>query len=109
MLTVIIGKNSNLSKELSKNIENVILVSSLDVIDELNSISIPQDKKLNIIFNNFQTATQLNNIENPIEYIERSIVVTTKVLDYIKDNSWNINKIIYQFMVIISYVMSKMS
>jgi len=95
MITIIIGKNSNLSKELSKNIENIILVSSLDVIDELNSISIPKEKKVNIIFNNFQTATKLNNIENPIEYIERSIGVTAKVLDYIKDSSWNINKIIY--------------
>jgi len=95
MLTIIIGKNSNLSKELSKNIENTILVSSLDVIDELNSISIPKEKKVNIIFNNFQTAIKLNNIENPIEYIERSIVVTAKVLDYIKNSSWDINKIIY--------------
>jgi len=93
MITIIIGKNSNLSKELSKNIENIILVSSLDVIDEL--ISIPKEKKVNIIFNNFQTATKLNNIENPIEYIERSIGVTAKVLDYIKYSSWDINKIIY--------------
>jgi len=95
MMTIIIGKNSNLSKELSKSIENVILVSSLNIIDELNSISIPKEKKINIIFNNFQTATKLNNIENPIEYIERSIMVTAKVLDYIKHNSLDINKIIY--------------
>jgi len=95
MITIIIGKNSNLSKELSKNIENVILVSSLDVIDGLSGISIPKDEKVNIIFNNFQTATKLNSIENPIEYIERSIGVTAKVLDYIKSSSCNINKIIY--------------
>ena len=95
MTTIIIGKNSNLSKELSKSIENVILVSSLNVIDELNSISISKEKKVNVIFNNFQTATKLNSIENPVEYIERSIVVTVKVLDYIKHNNLDINKIIY--------------
>jgi len=95
MLTIIIGKNSNLSKELSQNIENIILVTSLDVINELNGISIPKEEKVNIIFNNFQTAIKLNSIENPIEYIERSIGVTVKVLDFIKHNSWDINKIIY--------------
>jgi len=95
MRTIIIGKKSNLSKQLSCSIDNVILISSMSVIDSINELNLSTDESVNIIFNNFQTASKLNSLENPIEYIERSIMVTAKVLDFIQSNNLSINKIIY--------------
>jgi UDP-glucose 4-epimerase len=50
---------------------------------------------INVIFNNFQVSTKLNNLNNPAEYIGRSIMTTANVLNYIKDGNLPINKIIY--------------
>ena len=94
MINIIIGKNSNLSKYLAKNIDNSYRVSSQNIDSEINSINL-SDSKINIIFNNFQVSTKLNDLSNPAEYINRSIMTTAKVLNYILDNNLNINKIIY--------------
>ncbi len=60
MLNIIVGKGSNLSKELAKNLDNSILISSLKVEDELQALDI--DESINIIFNNFQVSTKLNDL-----------------------------------------------
>jgi nucleoside-diphosphate-sugar epimerase len=94
MLTnVIIGKNSNLSNQLSFKIDNCFLVSSRDLLDCLDSLEAFKDKEINVIFNNFQPATQLGVVDSTESYINNSIVVTTKVLDYFAKSK--INKIIY--------------
>ncbi len=94
MINIIIGKNSNLSKHLSKNIDNSYRVSSQNIESELNKIDL-SNKKINIIFNNFQVSTKLNDLTNPAEYINRAIMTTSKVLSYILDNNLKVNKIIY--------------
>ena len=94
-LTIIIGKRSNLSQVLNINIENSLLISSMNIVDELDAIEFEKYKKVYIIFNNFQMATQLNDLSNPGEYIERSIGITTTVLDYIIRNKILIEKLIY--------------
>lgn len=53
-----------------------------------------KDDKVVILFNNFQTAKYLNCIDNMEEYVNRSITVTAKVLDFLK-NFINIQKIMY--------------
>ncbi|EDZ62824.1 NAD-dependent epimerase/dehydratase [Sulfurimonas gotlandica GD1] len=94
VLTIIIGKNSNLSTHLKNTIENTFLVSSSN-IQALKAIDVKDYKKINIIFNQFQISTKLYELESPIDYINRSIVTTAEVLEYIKSNSIQINKIIY--------------
>lgn len=54
-----------------------------------------KDKNINIIFNNFQPASMLNDISNTEEYITNSIGITSKVLNFCKENKISINKIIY--------------
>ncbi len=95
MIHLIIGKNSNLSKLLHKNIKNTYLISSKNVQNELNTIDFQKYKTINIVFNNFQISTKLNDLSNPSEYISRSIMTTAIVLEYIKKHNLNINKIIY--------------
>jgi len=94
MVNIVIGRGSNLSKELEKNLENVVLISSLNATKELETLNI-EDKSLNIIFNNFQVSTKLNELSNPKEYIERSIMTTAKVLGFIKSKNLNVNRIVY--------------
>jgi nucleoside-diphosphate-sugar epimerase len=95
ILTLIIGKSSNLSIALDKSIPNAILISSLSISKELDNIKYVQYDSINIIFNQFQQSTKLNSLDNPIEYIQRSIVSTTQVLSYFKDKEIQIKKIIY--------------
>lgn len=91
--TVIIGENSNLSHHLLQRIPNATAISSRKIATDITVLSPLKDQNISIIFNNFQPATQLNNTDNLESYIENSIVVTAKVLEYFKNTP--INKIIY--------------
>ena len=93
MHSIIIGKNSNLSIHLSAKLDNCVVVSARDVYSDINILSSFKDKKINIIFNNFQPAVELNSLTSSTQYINNSIVSTAKVLEYFEKS--NINKIIY--------------
>lgn len=95
IINIIIGKNSNLSMHLKSKIKNVLLIPTLDIKNSLNKIDFNDYKIINIIFNQFQLSSKLNNLENPFEYINRAITSTAEVLEYIKTNELIINKIIY--------------
>jgi UDP-glucose 4-epimerase len=95
MINLIIGKNSNLSKLLHKNIERTELISSQSVEKELKKLNLHKYNIINIIFNNFQISTKLNDLSSPSNYISRSIMTTATVLEYIKKDNLTINKIIY--------------
>lgn len=91
--TIIIGKNSNLSQQLYIKNNNFILISSREITHNINILKEYTNIEINIIFNNFQPATQLNNLINNTEYISNSILTTSLVLDYFKNTK--IYKIIY--------------
>jgi UDP-glucose 4-epimerase len=93
MITLIIGKQSNLSEYLYKSMSNAVLLSSRELMLNIDILNVYKDKEINIIFNNFQSATLLNDSSNFSGYIEQSIGVTASILDYIKN--WKINKVIY--------------
>lgn len=94
MKTLIIGKSSNLSNRLADFIEDTVLLSTHDICNKEISWKSYQNEKVNIIFNNFQKATMLNDLTNPIKYIEYSILSTSIVLENLAKYK-NINKIIY--------------
>lgn len=52
-----------------------------------------KNKNINIIFNNFQTASQLNVTDHLDQYIENAIGITSRVLEYFRET--DIQKIIY--------------
>ena len=93
MLTLIIGKNSNLSEQLFLRLNNSVIISSREISKNINVLNQYKSIKINIIFNNFQQSTKLNNLENSSKYIESAILVTSKILDFFKDTE--VNKIIY--------------
>ena len=92
----IIGKGSNLSSFLSKKIINSKLISSREILTNIEELNVLKDNlPINIIFNNFQPATKLNEFFNLENYVINSILTTSKVLDFIKNNRIVVNKIIY--------------
>ena len=92
----IIGKGSNLSSFLSKKIINSKLISSREILTNIEELNVLKDNlPINIIFNNFQPATKLNEFFNLENYVVNSILTTSKILDFIKNNQIKINKIIY--------------
>jgi len=91
--TLIIGKESNLSQHLASKIENTTLLSSREIKENIEILSIYKNEKINIIFNNFQASTELNNMQDSSDYITNSILITSKILEYFKHSS--VNKIIY--------------
>ncbi|MCT7546505.1 NAD(P)-dependent oxidoreductase [Aliarcobacter cryaerophilus] len=93
--TVIIGKNSNLTEIIFNTIKNIIAISSRDILGDINILNKYKNQKINIIFNNFQPATKLNEFVNLENYVVNSILTTSKVLDFIKNNQIKVNKIIY--------------
>lgn len=92
-MLLIIGQSSNLSKEIDKSFTNSIRVSVREFLDDTNILTQYGKIEIDIIFNNFQTSTSLNNLENPAQYIAQSLYSTSLVLEKIKE--FNINKIIY--------------
>lgn len=93
MITIIIGKNSNLTQKLSNNIPDCHIISSRELSSNIDLLSPFKNQIINLIFNNFQTATRLNETDNLTQYIENSINITANVLDYFKETQ--IVKIIY--------------
>ena len=95
IVTIIIGKKSNLSNHLIDKLNNATVISSRDINSDVNILSKYKNKEINLIFNNFQPATRLNVMKNSEEFTMNCIGITSKVLDYCIDNNININKIIY--------------
>jgi nucleoside-diphosphate-sugar epimerase len=94
-LNIIIGRRSNLSRNLGDKIINSVLISSANIELELNGLSLCNYESINIIFNQFQPATKLYKLDSPINYIDNAIKSTAIVLEYIVKHSLNIKKIIY--------------
>lgn len=92
---LIIGKKSNLSQRLAEKLENVVLISTEDILNDVTSLAPYVEQTINIIFNNFQTAAKLGDVSEPERYIAYSLGATSKVLQYAKKSDLQINKIIY--------------
>lgn len=92
-VNLIVGRNSNLSQHLANHLTNASLVSSRDIMNNISILNEFENVRLNVIFNNFQPAVRLNDTSSPVDYINNSILVTAKILEYIKE--FDINKIIY--------------
>ena len=95
MKHLIIGKKSNLSQRLAEKLENVVLISTADILNDVTVLNPYIGQTISIIFNNFQTATKLGDVSEPEHYISYSIGATSKVLEFAKENAFDIDKIIY--------------
>lgn len=92
-MNIVIGKNSNLSNALSKVIDDVVLISSRDIISNIDLLEKYKDFNNNIIFNNFYPSYKLHKLSSKVDYLSNCIELTGDVLEYFNCNK--INKIIY--------------
>lgn len=93
--TLIIGKRSNLSYHLALRLDNAEVISSAVLLNSLLELRKFREKKVNVIFNNFQPSTLLNSFIDPQKYVDLSISLTVKILMYLLENGVLINRIIY--------------
>jgi nucleoside-diphosphate-sugar epimerase len=94
-MNIIIGKRSNLSEKLESLIDDVMLISSSSIVNELGSIDWSKFHEINLILNQFQPSNRLNDLSAPVEYINNSILSTAVTLEYFKLNNIKLNKVIY--------------
>ncbi|WP_323668689.1 NAD-dependent epimerase/dehydratase family protein [Aliarcobacter butzleri] len=93
---IIIGRKSNLTNQLSSKFLDCNILSSREILSSSKILNeLKEQLDINIIFNNFQAAINLNKFDNLESYISNSIVVTSRILDFIKNNRIKVNKIIY--------------
>ncbi|MBE0497228.1 MAG: SDR family oxidoreductase [Campylobacterales bacterium] len=91
---VIIGKNSNLTHCVKKSYSKTASFSSQEILENVNILNQFRGVEFAVLFNNFQTAKYLSSVNNIEDYVNRSLTVTAKVLDHIKDFQ-NVKKIMY--------------
>lgn len=78
-----------------KHFEDVITISSQEIVHNSAILNRFEAQPINLIFNNFQTANKLGDVTHPQSYIEYAIYTTSKVLEFIKEHRLHVNKIIY--------------
>jgi len=95
MINIIIGKESNLTNALKKQLQQTVVFSARDpkLIEKIKILN--KYKKINLIFNNFYPASRINNLNhsNYTEFYKQSLLVNSQILRNINKNI--INKIIY--------------
>ena len=97
MKTIIIGKESLLTKHLKLKIKNSIVFSSrseeeiYEIVDFINN----SKKKINLIMNNFYPSAKINQLNNLdyIKFYEQSIVSNARIFSSIDPKK--INRIVY--------------
>ena len=95
MINIIIGKESNLTNALKKQLMNTVVFSARDprLIDKIKILN--KYKKINLIFNNFYPASRINNLNhsNYADFYKQSLLVNSEIFRNI--NKIKIKKIIY--------------
>ena len=95
MINVIIGKKCSLTNELNKKIKKCLIFSARDpkLADKIKLIK--NNKKINLIFNNFYPSRRISEIKpkNYSDFIKISLFSTVQVLNNLDPK--NINKIVY--------------
>jgi nucleoside-diphosphate-sugar epimerase len=82
MLTLIVGRTSNLSERLSSRLQHCVRIPARNLTQERLAPLLP-NREYQLIINSFQPATQLQDLSNPVDYVDLSIGVTARVLDAI--------------------------
>jgi UDP-glucose 4-epimerase len=79
MKTVIVGRNSNLSRSLAGRLANPVLLSARDLATVEVRKVLPQEPFV-LVMNHFQPATQLTHVREPEAYVELALATTARLL-----------------------------
>ena len=92
--TIIIGKRSNLSKVLVKNINNAKLFSLKQIFKKKNKF-FSQQKKINIIYNHSYPLSKLDNTKNIFEILDANVNQINIFLNFLLKKKIKIDNFIY--------------
>ena len=92
--TIIIGKRSNLSRVLVKNIDNAKLFSLSQILGKKTKI-FSQNKKINIIYNHSYPLFKLDNSKNIFEILDANVNKINMFLNFLIKKKIKINNFIY--------------
>jgi len=95
MQTVIIGKRSNLSRHLLGAIDDAVCVTVSEAVEYLTQLDWQQHQSINLVLNQFQPATRLNDLSSPTDYVDNAIASTARILQSIQSQTEKINRIVY--------------
>ena len=87
---VIVGARSNLTQAI-QNKSDATVISTGEMLNPDSSISVA--KNLPVIINAFQPATQLSDLSDPVTYLERSLMVLARSLNWAR--SAHCSRLIY--------------
>lgn len=90
-MNVIFGVRSNLSRELINVLDDAIALSASDA----NELSKYKNERINIVINSFQKSTKKNNLQNPKEYIEKTLYDLSIIINTITEIKDSIGVVIY--------------
>jgi UDP-glucose 4-epimerase len=94
-MTIIIGKNANLSIALAKALPDIRLISSQNPIKDLEKLELGKTDSVHVIFNNFQRSTMLYDVSDPTAYVQRALMCTAEVLEHLEKSGVALLKILY--------------
>jgi UDP-glucose 4-epimerase len=80
MKTVILGRDSNLSRALAQRIPRTALISARALLSGEADLGL-DGSPTRVILNSFQPATRLRDVDDPIGYVDRAIGATARALD----------------------------
>ena len=92
--TIIIGKRSNLSKVLVKNINNAKSFSLKQIFNKKNKFFL-QQKKINIIYNHSYPLSKLDNTKNIFEILDANVNQINIFLNFLLKKKIKIDNFIY--------------
>ena len=80
--TIIIGERSNISQTLKKKLKDSEIISAEKILySKFNLKKINNYKKINLIINSFYPSQKLKSSLNYTMFIEKSLLVLTKILN----------------------------
>ncbi|OQX60234.1 MAG: hypothetical protein B5M52_00715 [Helicobacteraceae bacterium 4484_230] len=94
-MTIIIGKSANLSIALAKALPDIRLISSQHPAEDLKRLGLGKTDSVNVIFNNFQRSTMLYDASVPTAYVQRALMCTAEVLEYLEKSGVTVLKVLY--------------
>ena len=95
MQTVIMSKRSNLSRHLLGAIDDAVCVTVSEAVEYLTQLDWQQHQSINLVLNQFQPATRLNDLSSPTDYVDNAIASTARILQSIQSQTEKINRIVY--------------
>lgn len=79
MLTLVIGRSSNLSTRLAASLKECCLIPARGLTSESLAAFIPDDD-YRVVINSFQPSARLRDLSDPVSFVELSLGVTAQVL-----------------------------